>query len=339
VFDLQTDPGQTKNLYTAADPLSARLARQFEEFTAIAAEHAGHGTPVQLTEEQRTKIASLGYVSGHSPKPATPTLDPKDVIDIADQVDRAKELHESRQFDEAIAVADQILQRNPENGPALAVRGQALLSLRRYAEAAKEFGLVLVRNPSNAVARYNLGSSLAGAGDLVIAEAAWQKAIETEPHFAEPRAALIAAQLGRGDTAKALALAKEAAASGAESPELYVEIGLAYAASGDLDAAQRSFESAIKLRPADVPALSNLGHIDYERGRVDEALTNYRAVSAAAPKDPAPLKQIGAILLNDRKDPNAALVAFRAALLLEHDPVERAKLDTMIAGLSQATGK
>jgi choline-sulfatase len=338
VYDLQADPGQTKNLYAAADPLSAKLARHFEESSAKAAEHAGHGSPVQLTEEQRSKLASLGYVSGSSAKSATPTLDPKDVIDIADQVDRANELHEGARFAEAIAVADQILTKNPENGPALFVRGQALLSQRRYAEAAKEFGLVLVRNPSIALARFNLGSSLAGAGDMALAEAEWRKAIEVEPHFAEPRASLIAAQLGRGDTAKALEVAKEAAASGAESPELYVEIGLAYAASSDLDAAQRAFESAVKLRPTDVPALSNLGHIDYERGRIDEALARYSAASAAAPNDSAPLKQIAAILLNDRKDPKGALIAFRAALPIEHDPEERAKLKTMIEGLERATG-
>jgi tetratricopeptide (TPR) repeat protein len=291
-----------------------------------------------LTEEQRAKLASLGYASGHSANTATPTLDPKDVIDIADQVDRAKELRDSGRFDEVIAIADKILQQNPENGPALFVRGQALLSQRRYAEAAKAFGLVLVREPSIALARFNLGSCLAGSGDLVLAENEWRKAVELEPHFAEPRAALIAAQLGRGNTEKALALVQEAAASGAESPELHVEIGLAYAASGDLDAAQRAFESAVKLRPNDVPALSNLGHIDYERGRIDEALARYSAASAAAPNDSAPLKQIAAILLNDRKDSKGALIAFRAALPIEHDPEERAKLQAMIAGLEKATG-
>jgi arylsulfatase A-like enzyme/Flp pilus assembly protein TadD len=339
VYDLKTDPGQTKSLYADADPLSAKLAGRFAEFTANAAERAGHGSRMQLTDEQRAKLASLGYVSGHAAQPTTAPLDPKDMIDIADRVDHAKELYESAHFNEAIADDDEILRRNPENGPARFVRGQALLAERRFGEAAKEFGLILVRNPSIAVARFNLGTSLAGARDQVRAEVEWRTAIETEPHFAEPRAALIAAQLARGDTAKALALSKEAAASGAESPELYVEIGLAYAASGNLEAAQSSFESAVRLRPTDVPALSNLGHIDYQRGRVDEALARYRAASAAAPKDPVPLKQIAAILLNDRKDSNGALAAFRAALPLEHDPEERAKLETMITGLSQEMQK
>jgi hypothetical protein len=59
----------------------------------------------------------------------------------------------------------------------------------------------------------------------------------------------------------------------------------------------------------------------------------------AAPNDSAPLKQIAAILLNDRKDPKGALIAFRAALPVEHDSEERAKLEAMIAGLEQANAK
>jgi tetratricopeptide (TPR) repeat protein len=339
VYDLRSDPGQTRNLYVAADTLSARLARRFERFTASIAERAGHGSPVRLTEEERAKLASLGYVSGLSSKSGAPTLDPKDVIDLADQVDRAKELHENGRFDEAIAIADAIIRRNPENVPAHSVRGQALLSQQRYREAASAFGSVVARNPSLAAARFDLGSSFAGDGETAKAETEWRKAIELEPHFAEPRASLIAVHLGRGETAEALALAKDAATSGAESAELSVEIGLAFATSGDLDAAKNWFESALRLRPAYIPALSNLGRIAYEKGRINEALARYRAASEAAPTDSGFLKRIAAILLHDRKDPEGALAASRAALAVERDPGERAKLEAFVAQLSREMGK
>jgi arylsulfatase A-like enzyme/Tfp pilus assembly protein PilF len=335
VYDLRSDPGQTKNLYAAGDSLSQGLARNFETLAADLARRAGQGNPVRLSDEERARLASLGYLSGLSSKTAAPTLDPKDVIDFADRIDQAKELHENGRFDEAIAIADAVIRRNPDNVPALAIRGQALLSQKRYREAASAFGEAVARNPSIAVNRFDLGSSLAGAGETAKAEAEWRKAIELEPHFAEPRASLIAAYRGRGETAKALALSREAAASGAESAELDFEIALTYATSGDLDAAERWFETAVRLRPAYVEALGNLGRIAYEKGRIDESLARFRAASAAAPGDSQFLKQIGAILLNDRKDPRGALAAFRAALALERDPQERAQITTMISELER----
>jgi arylsulfatase A-like enzyme len=39
----------------------------------------------------------------------------------------------------------------------------------------------------------------------------------------------------------------------------------------------------VRLRPGYVEALGNLGRIAYERGRIDEALSRYRAASVAAP--------------------------------------------------------
>lgn len=339
VYDLRSDPKQSKNLYTSADPLSASLARRFERLTAGLAEHAGQGTPAPLTEEQRAKLSSLGYFPGVPSGQAAPTLDPKDVVDLADRILEATQLHKTGRFDEAIAMADEIIRRSPENMRAHSVRGQALLSQKRYREAVAAFGKVVALAPTIAINRWDLGTSLAGAGEAAKAEAEWRTAIELEPHLAEPRASLIAACRGKGELAKALALAMEAAASGAESAELDVEIGLAYAASGDDSAAKRWFESALRLRPAYAQALANLGRIAYDEGQVDEALARYRAASEAAPGNPQLLKNIAVILLKDRNDTEGALVAFRGALALERDPEERAKLDAIVEKLSRAKGE
>ena len=295
VYDLRTDAGQTKNLYTATDPLSASLTRRFERLTAGLAEHAGQGTPAQLTEEQRANLSSLGYFPGVPSGPEAPTLDPKDVIDLAGRVLDATQLQRSGHFDEAIAMVDQILLRNPENVRARAVRGQALLSQKRFGDAVVAFGEIVALAPAVATYRTDLGSSLAGAGQLAKAEAEWRKAIELEPHLADPRAKLIAAHLKKGETAKAVALAKESAALGVESAELDFEIGLAYAVSGDTATAERFLESALRLRPAYAKALATLGRIAMDQGRIDDALLRYRA-ALAAERDPKERAKLTAIV-------------------------------------------
>ncbi len=304
VYDLRGDPGQLKNLYTATDPLSASLTRRFARLTAGLAKHEGQGTPALLTEEKLAQLSSLGYLPGVPSGLSAPTLDPKDVIDLADRVLDAAQLQRNGRFDEAIAMVDQILLRNPENVRARAVRGQALLSQKRFREAVVAFGEIVALAPTVGTYRTDLGSSLAGAGELAKAEAEWRKAIELEPHLADPRAKMIAALLKKGETAKAVALSRESAASGAKSAELDFEIGLAYAVSGDTVTAERFLESALRLRPAYVNALATLGKIARDQGRMDDALLRYRA-----------------------------------ALDAELDPKEREKLTAIVSDLSGAAGK
>jgi arylsulfatase A-like enzyme/Flp pilus assembly protein TadD len=295
VYDLRSDPAQARNLYSAVDPLSKSLAVRFERLTADLAKHTGQGTPTTLTDDQRANLSSLGYLTGVPPGPDAPTLDPKDVVDLADRIEEATRLHHAGHFDEAIAMADAILVRNPKNVRALSIRGQALLAKKRYREAVVAFVEVVRMTPTIAVNRWDLGSSLAGAGERAKAEAEWRKAIELEPQLAEPYVSLIASYRGRGEAAQAVAVAKQAAASAAENAELDFEMGLAYAASGDTTTAKRWLESAVRLRPAHAQALAQLGRIAQDQGQVDEALAKYRA-ALAAERDPAERARLGAII-------------------------------------------
>jgi tetratricopeptide (TPR) repeat protein len=270
VYDLRKDAGQTKNLYSATDPLSASLARRFARYASDASKHAGAGTAATLTEEQRANLSSLGYFPGVPMGQGPPTLDPKDVIDIAERILDATQLERNGRFDEALAIVDGIVGKNPDNVRARAVRGEALLAQKRFREAAVTFGELVTLAPTIANYRTDLGSSLAGAGELEKAVTEWEKAIELEPHLADPRAKLIAARLQQGETAKALAMANESVAAGVESAELDVQLALAFATSGDLATAERYCEAALRLRPAYPKARALLEKIAEDRRRKDK---------------------------------------------------------------------
>ena len=304
VYDLRGDPGQLRNLHSEKDSLSASLARRFARRAASLAKHEGRGIPARISEEKLAQLSSLGYLSGVPPGPNAPTLDPKNVVDLADRVLDATQLQRSGRFDEAIAMVDRILLRNPDNVRARAVRGQSLLSQKRFREAAVAFGEVVALAPTVGTYRTDLGSSLAGAGELSKAEDEWREAIELEPHLADTRAKLIAAHLQKGETTKAVALSEASAASGARSAELDFQIGLAHAVSGDTATAERFLESALRLRPTYAKALSTLGKIARDQGRTGEALLRYRAA------------------LEDESDPNL-----------------REKLSAIVADLSGTAGR
>ena len=336
LYDLRSDPSEAKNLYVDGDSLSGQVARRFEMVSNALAQRAGQGQPVPPSEEERRRLASLGYLTGLSSHTGTPTLDPKDVIDIAEKVDDAKEHHAAGRETEALAVADAVLQRNPENVPALSIRGQAYLSMKRYREAVSTFRKALERNGNIAVLRFDLGSSLAGLGSDALAEEEWNAAIRIDPHFAEPRASLLSTRLERKDIPGAIRIAKEAISSGARSAELEFEIGLAFATSGDLKTARAHFKEAVVLRPGYVEALANLGQIDYSEKRIDEAISDFRQAIRSSGGQSHLRKTLAAILLDERHDLPGALTEFRAALEVEPDPEERERLRSLISELDRA---
>jgi arylsulfatase A-like enzyme/Tfp pilus assembly protein PilF len=338
VYDLSADPGQKKNLYLENPDLSKKLLAAFAAETERLAKNSAAAVPIRLSQEEREKLASLGYLPGPDSGPPNPTLDPKDMVDISDRIDDAKKQLDARHFDEAIGTVRAILARNPENLSALMILGQSYLETNRGDEASKTLRRVVALNPGLAVGRYNLGKSLESLGRIDAAMDEWRRAIELEPHFAEPRAAIIRARLDRGDGAGALAAARDAIKAGAESAELDLEIGLAHASAGEKTDAEKWLSAALTLQPQYFEALVNLAQINYDAHRLDRAIERYREALRVRPDDAPIHKRLGAILLSDKGDAAGALAEFRAALVSETDPVEREKLKAMITGMQHSLG-
>lgn len=335
LYDLRVDPGQLRNI-AGGDPRTAGVRRRFTSLASEVASRAADASPAKIGTAERERLASLGYLSGLSSKGANPTLDPKDVVDLADKVDEAKGLRELGRHTDSLALADSILARNPENVPAASIRGQALLSLGRAREAAQTFIGILKRNAAIPVIQFDLGSSFLELGQVEEARRAFRKAAELEPRMPEPWASLIDLELREGDAPGALAVAAEAGKAGAIGPELSFEIGMANASAERYDAAETAFREAIRLRPGYGEALGNLAKLAWLRKRPAEAAELYRAAVAAGGGAEV-RKPYGALLL-DTGDPKGALEQFRAALASERDPAEKAQLAQLVRELEAALG-
>lgn len=113
---------------------------------------------------------------------------------------------------------------------------------------------------------------------------AWRKARglaerlgdDTLPQLAAEVAQLEASGVGleRGDAEQTLTLLEgvELALLRAEAE---TQRGTAYVFLGDAEAAERSFKKAVELDPKHYRAVTNLGNVALEQGRVDEAITFY----------------------------------------------------------------
>ncbi len=166
-----------------------------------------------------------------------------DPMDELVEVDLARLLVETGRSEEALTRLDSILERNPKEGMALAVRFQAERSLGR-----KE--AMLATAATLAEARAGDAATLEAAGDLLIQN---------------------------GDASRA-AVCYEIAQEQIPDlvPALLLKLGKARARSGEVEAAMEIFRACSRLLPRDPRPTYYMGRLEETRGDLDAARTLYR---------------------------------------------------------------
>ena len=231
LFDLEQDPGETRNRAaetpTRAAEMAALLAR-FEQRPGAAAERSGDP---QVLESLR----ALGYVGGapppEDPPPGLP--DPKDRITERDAL----------------------------------LRGEGLLRRGDFEGALRQFEGVLATDPKNRFATLRSGIALLKKGDARAAADRLRAAVELDPGQAETRYALADALMRTGDNAAAVPQWMETVRLQPRRTAAWSNLGTALGRTGRLDDAARAFAEAVRLEPANPQLLANLGAARYERAR------------------------------------------------------------------------
>ncbi|MTW14348.1 PEP-CTERM system TPR-repeat protein PrsT [Pseudoduganella eburnea] len=171
-----------------------------------------------------------------------------------------------------------------ERTPALlALRGEALIGLRKLDEAKKEFQVALDAQPNSADALTGMARLAAIGNDLEGARALADQAIAKD-------ASNINALTFKGELLRAQEKPEEARAAFAEVLKLdptnssanleqaYLDI-----VAGKLDAAQAAVNQAKKSAPRSLPTLYTQSLIDYSRGNYKAARDNLQLLAKSAP--------------------------------------------------------
>ena len=93
------------------------------------------------------------------------------------------------------------------------------------------------------------------------------------------------------------------------SPEL--QRGIALAQKGDFKKAEEAFEQAVTLHPSDARALTALGQVQEQLGKLPESIETFRKVIELDPRSADAHENLG-IALGDRSDLAAALKESRS---------------------------
>lgn len=188
---------------------------------------------------------------------------------------------------QAVAEARKATEADAKSAQAFAVLGLALLAENKanWSDAIAQAQNGRFLNERDPWVQVAVGKVFEGGDNLDQAAMAYKKALETDPAYTPARAALLSAQVRKGDTDAALVEAQKLATEMPQSGEIQLELGRLLLRKGDFAGATPALEKAAAASPglAEVHAL--LGYAHQANRRSAEALAEYRKATELDPKN------------------------------------------------------
>ena len=202
----------------------------------------------------------------------------------------------------ALKSLEEFLLREPNSLEAMRIAADALMRLARHDEAVDFLNLALHYHPGDASAIRDKIRALMAGGEVSKAYRFLLEQFSVDPNAADIGLLLAKLQYDAWD----YSAARDTLAKLIESAPLQCDalnfLGLILAREfGELDRGQQLIAKALEVRPGDLSALSNMGWVLAEQGRLEDAMAFFDHVLAATPKDgETRLMRALANLKNDR---------------------------------------
>ena len=197
IYNLQQDPKEERNLIGTMPIEQYRSKLQTilkEKRTAVSAP--------ALSQEDREKLESLGYLSSGSQRPQNSSVNPKDRIEIARQIANLS-INDSTLEEKAKAY--QKLLETESSNPLLLLRyAEILLKLKRFADAGAVFKKVITLGYASAAPYNGLASVYFQQDQILRAKEVLESAVEKTLADGETYYNLAEFYLSEGDQEKAL---------------------------------------------------------------------------------------------------------------------------------------
>ncbi len=200
LYNVLQDPKELNSIAAERPQVRSAMRVALQRMTA----GAGVSAPSAISDEERRKLAALGYVGLQAP-PATTGggagADPKDKIHMFQDYRRATELMGSRKFAEAAALYRAMLREDAGMTDVWLQLADAYQRQGRYADALAAYQEVITRQPKDPAALTGAAVALQRTGRMAEARAHAELAVAVAPAGAHELLARIA--LSTGDAAAA----------------------------------------------------------------------------------------------------------------------------------------
>jgi len=286
LYDLQKDPEEQKNLVYLEKETYAKLTKLAEDFEKKFGEKAISPDFSTVDEETREKLAALGYL-GSFVDPAKlkgkKLADPKEKIEVFNQISRAREIGLSGQFEEAVTILNNILKEDPTISDGFFALGNVYFKARKFAEALNAFKNSLDLKPDDSFAVINIANCYAALNQLDQAEKFILEQVNRgfeDPQFYHVLGSLYAL---RKNYDQALPYFEKCLAQNPRSASAHNAIAAICLDRNDLTCAENHLSAALAINPTLLNLRYNLAQLREKQNRLDEAISLYQQEIAASP--------------------------------------------------------
>ena len=275
LYDVQQDPGETKNVYKA-------YSRRAEDLRLLLEKIAGNGVqaaPDETTLDPETlqRLAALGYVGG-GPRvdPEAVLPDPKDKIGLFERMGDARALAKDEKLEEAVAAMRAVIAEDAGIIDAHTTLGGWLRKLKRPEEAIAAYRRTLEIDPRNEMALAALAEVYRAQGKPDAAIEGYRTVLKLEPRQPQMWYQLATLYLDLGREADARKTFEEALKHNPKMGAAYNSLAALAFERGDMAEAERLVRKGLELEEDLRSSRFNLGRILEARGDVADAERLYR---------------------------------------------------------------
>ena len=242
VFDLASDPGETRNLGSGAN-MPAAMRKALDDYPVPSPDAAR--TPDALSEEAKRSLASLGYVSASAaPIVRKDAPRPVDMIRLFEVMDRASSLFVEGKYAEVIPVLQKIRAEDPYNLDAALRLATAHSALGHDADAIAAFKQAAAIGPRSPDVRMYLALHYARGKEWERAAPILEQVVAESPNRLPALQGLAAIREKQGRIADAIALRQQAHALETPTAADLIHLGELAMAVQQTPLAIESFEKA-----------------------------------------------------------------------------------------------
>jgi arylsulfatase A-like enzyme/Flp pilus assembly protein TadD len=251
LYDRASDPKAEHNLAPTSGAVADTLANQMQTFRQKTS-NQGEAPKATLDPGAQDALGALGYLaSGRDVAKESPTdqaADPKDKIEIGNLVHRAQALQADMHYDEAIALVEQAIEKEP--GLRLyPLLGHWLMLNQEYSKAVPVLRKALEFVPDSDVTRYQLARGLMEVKDYDGAIPELEQLVAKQPGMVKAHDFLEMAYARTNRLPEAIQECKTVLRYNPKDYESYMMLGYALPLTGDLQGAVEALKKAASIQP------------------------------------------------------------------------------------------
>jgi len=282
VYDVAADPKESKDLASSVT-LSRAMRTALKDYPIPAPGVAQ--APSSLSDEDRKKLASLGYVSaGAAPVVRKDAPRPVDMVGLFDVIERASDLFVREEYAKAIPLLEKIRASDAFNLDAVLRLATAHSALGHEEPALRMFEKAKELAPQSSDVRTYLALHLARGARWEEAVPMLEKIVAESPDRVPVLEALARVREQQGRTRDALALWQRIHGLRKPSPLELVKVGGLAMEAEDTDTAIRAFEAARLAQGSSFRHHLELGVLYLAARRFEDARD---ALDRVSPQHPA----------------------------------------------------